>query len=85
MTAKFGRGFSVDNLQLMRKFYITYPDKFQKYETLSRKSQKSQTLSGKSEPMLSWSHYCELLKVEEPLARPSTNNKQLKITGLFAN
>ena len=31
--------------------------------------QKSQTLSGKFEPMLSWSHYCELLKVDEPLAR----------------
>jgi len=48
-----------------------------KYETLSRKSsirqtlsaewQKSQTVSGKFKPMLSWSHYCELLKVEEPL------------------
>ena len=53
--------------------------KSQKPETVSRKSsipqtlsaewQKSQTVSGKFEPMLSWSHYCELLKVEEPLAR----------------
>jgi predicted nuclease of restriction endonuclease-like (RecB) superfamily len=79
LSAKFGRGFSVDNLQLMRRFYLTYPDKFQIYETASRKSQKSETVSRKSiihqtafdkfEPMLSWSHYCELLKVEEPLAR----------------
>lgn len=102
LSAKFGGGFSVDNLQLMRRFYLTYPDKFQIYETVSRKSQKSETLSAKSlirqtlsdestekqksetlsaksqkqetlptkfEPMLSWSHYCELLKVEEPLAR----------------
>jgi hypothetical protein len=55
------------------------PGKSQKSETVSRKSsipqtlsaewQKSQTVSGKFEPMLSWSHYCELLKVEEPLAR----------------
>lgn len=28
LTQKFGRGFSVDNLQLMRKFYLTYSDKF---------------------------------------------------------
>jgi len=82
LTAKFGRGFSVDNLQLMRKFYLTYSDKFQIYETASRKSlirqtlsdesikkQKPQTLSAKFEPMLSWSHYCELLKVETPPAR----------------
>ena len=33
-------------------------------------SQKSQTVSDEFEPMLSWSHYCELLKIEEPLARP---------------
>jgi predicted nuclease of restriction endonuclease-like (RecB) superfamily len=102
LTKKFSRGFSVDNLQLMRKFYITYAEKFQIYETPSVKSQipqtlsaksqisqtpsdkfiegqKSKTLSGKSgiqqtvsaefEPMLSWSHYCELLKVKESFPR----------------
>lgn len=89
LTQKFGRGFSVDNLELMRRFYLTYPDRFQISETVSRKSremgillkksetssrksiksQKPQTLSVKFELMLSWSHYCELLKVEEPLAR----------------
>jgi len=36
---------------------------------VSAKSQKRQTPSDEFEPMLSWSHYCELLKVEEPLAR----------------
>ena len=41
-----GSGFSVSNLQYMRRFYLTYP--------------KQQTLSGK----LSWSHYCELLSIE---------------------
>jgi hypothetical protein len=50
-----------------------------KSETVSRKSSIQQTVSGKFqisrtlsdefEPMLSWSHYCELLKVEEPRAR----------------
>ncbi len=90
LSAKFGRGFSAENLRLMRKFYITY----QRSKTLSWKSEdeKSKTLSWKSfegpksetaspkslipqtpsdrfEPQLSWSHYCELLKVEEALAR----------------
>ncbi len=67
LSAKFGRGFSAENLRLMRKFYITY----QKSKTLSWKSgnEKSKTPSAKFEPHLSWSHYCELLKVGEPLAR----------------
>ena len=56
--------------------------KKRKFETSSRKSsiqqtlsaksseaQKSQIPSGKFEPMLSWSQYCELLKVDEPLSR----------------
>ena len=41
-----GSGFSVSNLQYMRKFYITYS----KYQTVSVK--------------LSWSHYCELLSID---------------------
>ena len=89
MTEKFGKGFSERNLEQMRKFYLTFPQKSQtlfaesgdgqKSETVSRESVIQQTLSVKSqigrtpsdefEPMLSWSHYCELLKVEESLAR----------------
>ena len=41
-----GSGFSVSNLQYMRRLYLKYP--------------KQQTLSVK----LSWSHYCELLSIE---------------------
>src|SRR2546423_527682 len=60
LTKEFGKGFSVDNLENMRKFYITYKIS----ETVSRKSiakfssQKSETLSRKSSvPVfkLSWS------------------------------
>lgn len=65
MTEKFGRGFSPTNLKMMRLFYQSFPIR----QTLSDESQKLQTPSAKFEPMLSWSHYCELLKVEEPLAR----------------
>ncbi|MEA1965609.1 MAG: PDDEXK nuclease domain-containing protein [Candidatus Aerophobetes bacterium] len=60
-----GRGFSPTSLKMMRLFYQTFPIR----QTVSDESQKQQTLSAKFEPMLSWSHYCELLKVDEPLAR----------------
>jgi hypothetical protein len=62
----------------MRAFYLNFPipqtlsaesSKIQKCQTLSDESQKQKTPSVKFEPMLSWSHYCELLKVEEPLGR----------------
>ena len=51
LTKEFGRGFSVSNLQFMRRFY-------QEYEI-------QQTLSVK----LSWSHYCELLTIEDKSKR----------------
>lgn len=78
MTQKYGRGFSPTNLKMMRLLYHTFPvrqilsdesKEEQKSGTLSRKSEIQQSLSEKFEPMLSWSHYCELLKVEDPLAR----------------
>jgi len=40
LTAKFGRGFGVDNLELFRAFYLTFPPR-QISETLSRKSESS--------------------------------------------
>ncbi len=85
MTEKFGRGFSKSNLFLMRQFYSEFLEKFQTVsgkssipQTVSAKSLKSETVSRKSsrqtpsvefDPQLSWSHYCELLSVEHPLAR----------------
>lgn len=74
LTEKFGRGFSKSNLFLMRQLYLTYSEKFQtpsgKSIIRQMPSEKFEILSRKSfEPMLSWSHYCELLKVEEPIAR----------------
>lgn len=46
---EFGKGFSVDNLENMRKFYLTYG----KSETVSRKFN------------LSWSHYVFLIRLDE--------------------
>ena len=47
LTAQFGRGFSVDNLEYMRRFFLAYPRSLIS-ETLSRKS-GSELHSGKSQ------------------------------------
>jgi predicted nuclease of restriction endonuclease-like (RecB) superfamily len=64
LSTRFGKGYSVDNLQNMRRLYVEFPKLLQIYETASRKSYKA-SLPVKSETVsriLSWSHYCELLK-----------------------
>ncbi len=49
----FGRGFSIDNLENMRRFYLTYPIS----ETPSRNSSQDSFA-------LSWSHYQFLIRIE---------------------
>jgi predicted nuclease of restriction endonuclease-like (RecB) superfamily len=63
LTKEFGKGFSVDNLENMRRFYITYSNS----ETLSRNF------------TLSWSHYIFLTRISSSSERSfyeieSTNN-----------
>jgi hypothetical protein len=45
MAEKFGKGFSEMNVRNMRRFYLEFPVKSQKSETLSRKSTIQQTVS----------------------------------------
>ena len=71
LTKEFGKGFSVQNLERMRSFYLTY----QKSSTLSRisenaisstmlsESQKQQTASVRFK--LSWSHYLKLMRIDD--------------------
>ena len=69
LTKNFGKGFSVDNLELMRHFFLTFPVK-RISVTPSRKSgsQKSETLSRILPVDLSirfqlpWSHYVMLIR-----------------------
>jgi len=71
LSVRFGKGFSVDNLENMRRFYEGYPKMFKISETVPRKSLMICD-EGKSETpsrILSWSHYCELLKEENEDAR----------------
>ena len=84
LTRDYGRGYSEDNLEAFRQFYLEYPQLIS--ETLSRKealSTNSETVSRKSvsasgtlrprpgrlHPDLSWSHYRCLLRVVRQAAR----------------
>jgi predicted nuclease of restriction endonuclease-like (RecB) superfamily len=58
LSQDFGRGFSTDNLENMRRFYLTYS----KSETLSRKSELPTF-------RLSWSHYLKLMRIEDEAER----------------
>lgn len=56
LNKEFGKGFSVTNIQQMRKFYLVY--------------KKQQTVSAKSEIevakfQLSWSHYLSLIRIDD--------------------
>ena len=50
LTKQFGRGFSVDNLELMRLFYLSYPPELIS-ESLTRKSTNSMETPSKSETL----------------------------------
>ncbi len=80
LTKKFGRGFSSDNLEAMRNFYLTYKKEIS--ETVSRKleAKKSETMSRNlstssaiqhylKQFRLSWSHYRLLMRLDEPFKR----------------
>jgi predicted nuclease of restriction endonuclease-like (RecB) superfamily len=80
---RFGKGFSVDNLQNMRQFYLAYSI----YETPSRKLQSNENQSDliSATPLrnfkkvsadlqmprfqISWSHYLILMRIENPQER----------------
>ncbi len=68
LTHEFGKGFSADNLENMRRFFLAYSIS----ETTSRKF------------ILSWSHYLKLMRIENPNERSfyeiecASNNWSLK-------
>lgn len=57
---EFGKGFSVDNLENMRRFYLVY----RKSETLSRISENAITETSRNFD-LSWSHYLKLMRIDD--------------------
>lgn len=81
---EYGRGYSVDNLEAFRQFYLEFPRLISETaprnsalpaisETLSRKSAvpdaTQRRSAGMLNPSLSWSHYRQLLRVDRQQAR----------------
>ncbi|MEK6816627.1 MAG: PDDEXK nuclease domain-containing protein, partial [Nanoarchaeota archaeon] len=74
---EFGRGFSSTALRNMRLFYLIYTDKI--HQTLSDEFHKGkirQSVTGELHqkwktvsPKLAWSHYCELIKIDDKAKR----------------
>ncbi|TBW36215.1 DUF1016 domain-containing protein [Azotobacter chroococcum] len=85
LTARFGRGFGVVNLQQMRLFYQAWPLE-QIYQTVSDKSPAPQTTPALSADLTSlakafplpWSAYVRLLSVKNPQARAFYETEALR-------
>jgi predicted nuclease of restriction endonuclease-like (RecB) superfamily len=81
LTNEFGKGFSVDNLQNMRKLYLVYSisetvssiskDAHQKYETVSSisKQDKIELTAVTLNFILTWSHYIFLMNIDDQKER----------------
>src|SRR5690554_1895252 len=65
LTKEFGKGFSVDNLENMRRFYLVY----EKSETLSRISENAISETASRNFNLSWSHYLKLMRIDDESER----------------
>jgi len=78
LTARFGRGWSVDNLQRMRVFYLLYSSE-EKYATVLRKSDledSANTVCQIPKFTLSWSHYLLLMRITDPVERPRRKKRR---------
>jgi len=74
LTARFGRGFSPDNLENMRRFFVAYPMEAIS-ETVSRKSDLSELAQVFTLP---WSAYVRLLSVKNVHARQFYETEALR-------
>jgi len=84
LSLKFGKGFSLSNVNRFKQFYLCYPALSQKFQTIENeqkntiatasqelKIDKNQdgSISATLSHNLSWSHYVELMKIENSLER----------------
>jgi predicted nuclease of restriction endonuclease-like (RecB) superfamily len=74
LSAEFGRGFSAENLWLMRRFFLAFRDRAQIVQTPSTQSSPSElpaptVLASAPSFTLSWSHYAFLTGIEDSAER----------------
>lgn len=61
LTKEFGKGFSIRNIEQMRKFYLVYS----KPQTVSAESENSNQQTMFDQFKLSWSHYLKLMRIND--------------------
>lgn len=74
LTAQFGRGFGVNNLENMRRFFLTYP-RFPISQTVSGKLDLSELAQVFALP---WSAYARLLTIKDDHARQFYETEALR-------
>lgn len=72
LTNEFGKGFSIRNIEQMRKFYLSYSitqtlsaDSGNKTQTPSAKSENTIQQTSPTNFQLSWSHYLKLMRIDD--------------------
>jgi predicted nuclease of restriction endonuclease-like (RecB) superfamily len=65
LTLRHGKGFSLSNVKRMRQLYVVYPKGAMPSHLLDTPNSKGAMISH----LLSWSHYVELLKIDNELER----------------
>ncbi len=82
MTVEFGKGFSLRNLRNMRQFYLVYKDRIRQTPFAELKMEKWQTLFAELDndfPFeLSWSHYLQLIRIDNDNERLFYEKEALK-------
>lgn len=63
LTKNYGKGYSVDNLKLMRKFYLVYSQD-QIGETVFPQFKNLPSVGAGRKFFLSWSHYLKLMRID---------------------
>ena len=75
LTAKFGKGWSIANLKLMRQFFITYSNSLNTVYPIGTPNGQAtplpanETIHTVGDFTLSWSHYLVLMRISDPAAR----------------
>ena len=69
LTNTLGKGFSVDNLENMRKFYLLYKDDYTKHVSKNIISEPVDRKLELSPFKLTWTHYVMLLRIDNPMER----------------
>jgi predicted nuclease of restriction endonuclease-like (RecB) superfamily len=65
LNAEFGKGYSVDNLENMRKFYLVYKDEYSAFLEKNTISEAVPRKLVKSFFTLGWTNYVLLIKIED--------------------